>query len=264
MDDIAVALDPNTVSYPRWRLALHWIRELLPPNAKILDVGCFTGEFVRCLAQEGYFAFGIDLNQAAIGRAYGIPVDRAFFFWYKGERFPFENQTFDGVALMDVLEHVAREDAIVNEVRRVLKKGGIVICSVPNQGRYAWMDPDNLKFSFPQTHKLFYTVLGQRQIYSRKYQKDSLLFGNFARAGSQRHRHYSLAQLESLWGANFSTLRVHRGGGLGFLIGYLGNKICFRICRRRLRAFSKMLAKSFLRDDGDDAYNLQVLMRKIS
>lgn len=265
MDEGPFSLNRYTVSYPRWRLAFEWITQALPPKAKILDVGCFTGEFVRFLAQEGYFAFGIDINRAAIGYASRVRAAGAYFFWYKGDRFPFENQTFDGVTLLDVVEHVAREDVIIGEVSRVLKKNGIVICSVPNQGRYASLDPENFKFKFPQAHRRLYTLLGQGEVYLSKYNRDPLLFGYFARNDAQRlyHRHYSLARLQSLWGADFLTLRMHRGGGLPFVLGYLGNKICFRLFRRYFRPFSRIMTNDFVRDYAGKAYNLQLLFKKI-
>ena len=48
-----------------------------------------------------------------------------------GSELPFPDNTFDLVALLDTIEHIADELAVLNEVRRVLKPDGRVIITVP-------------------------------------------------------------------------------------------------------------------------------------
>jgi ubiquinone/menaquinone biosynthesis C-methylase UbiE len=56
-----------------------------------------------------------------------------------GEQLPYPGGGFDGVVCLDVLEHVADVEAVLREMHRVLKPGGVVITSVPN--RHAFRDP---------------------------------------------------------------------------------------------------------------------------
>jgi ubiquinone/menaquinone biosynthesis C-methylase UbiE len=56
-----------------------------------------------------------------------------------GEHLPYADAAFDLVICMDVLEHVADAEAVLMEIYRVLKPGGLVITTVPN--RRAFRDP---------------------------------------------------------------------------------------------------------------------------
>jgi SAM-dependent methyltransferase len=44
---------------------------------------------------------------------------------------PFSDGTFDTVLLMDVLEHIARPDALIAELARVLRPGGVLLAGTP-------------------------------------------------------------------------------------------------------------------------------------
>ena len=49
------------------------------------------------------------------------------------ERMTFEDAAFDEIHAWDVLEHVDNLDAVLNEICRVLKPGGILIANVPHK-----------------------------------------------------------------------------------------------------------------------------------
>ena len=65
---------------------------------------------------------------------------------------PFDEESFDGVVLKDVLEHVANPVALVREVRRVLRPGGRVFASSPDAQRWVWDDYTHRR---PFTRKSF-------------------------------------------------------------------------------------------------------------
>ena len=56
------------------------------------------------------------------------------------EPLPFDEASFDGVVLKDVLEHVKDPVALVRDVRRVLRPGGTVFASSPDAQRWVWDD----------------------------------------------------------------------------------------------------------------------------
>ena len=48
------------------------------------------------------------------------------------QRLPFESATFDAVVAASVLEYVDEPAAVLRECARVLRPGGIVLCTVPD------------------------------------------------------------------------------------------------------------------------------------
>ncbi|HDZ61780.1 MAG TPA: class I SAM-dependent methyltransferase [Nitrospirae bacterium] len=97
-------------------------------EVKICDIGCGTGWVLEEL-QEKYDAVGIESDSHAIRfcRQRGVRV-------FEGElpyALPFEGESFDVVLLLDVLEHIDNDMAAVKEAIKLLKKGGILICTMP-------------------------------------------------------------------------------------------------------------------------------------
>ncbi len=105
-----------------------------PANARLLDVGCggaWLGDHFNDYT-------GIDVSPEAVETArtrghQALLVDG-------DEPLPFDEASFDGVVLKDVLEHVRDPVALVREVRRVLRPGGTVFASSPDAQRWVWDD----------------------------------------------------------------------------------------------------------------------------
>jgi 2-polyprenyl-3-methyl-5-hydroxy-6-metoxy-1,4-benzoquinol methylase len=97
-----------------------------------LDVGCAMGFYVRRLADLGWDAHGVDLSDYAVseGRKRGI----ANLQVSGGESLPFPDDSFDFVTSVDVIEHMphAAAAAMVAELRRVLRPGGLAFVATPN------------------------------------------------------------------------------------------------------------------------------------
>jgi 2-polyprenyl-3-methyl-5-hydroxy-6-metoxy-1,4-benzoquinol methylase len=97
-----------------------------------LDVGCAMGFYVRRLAALGWDAHGADLSEYAVaeGRARGIDS----LVVAPAQELPYDDETFDFVTNIDVIEHLQPEDAhaMVAEAHRVLKPGGLYFVATPN------------------------------------------------------------------------------------------------------------------------------------
>ncbi|MBU6142090.1 methyltransferase domain-containing protein [Patescibacteria group bacterium] len=100
-----------------------------PNDIKILDFGCGSGLFVEELAGIGYDPYGIDISSEAIafGRSRGIKNIKTI----SSHKVEFDNNTFDAILALDVLEHLENEDWAIKEIERVLKPGGFFIIMVP-------------------------------------------------------------------------------------------------------------------------------------
>ncbi len=91
---------------------------------RILDVGAYTGVFVEIAAQRGWDACGVELSTwaATLCRERGLTVFNGTL-----EQAQFPDNHFDVVTAWDVVEHLHDPFALLVEIHRVLKPGGIAV-----------------------------------------------------------------------------------------------------------------------------------------
>lgn len=89
--------------------------KMIPPSAKVLDVGCGDGSIAKLLLEErsDISIQGIDILQRSDLQ---IPVAL-----YDGKLIPFPDKSFDTVIFVDVLHHAADPLALLMEARRVAR-----------------------------------------------------------------------------------------------------------------------------------------------
>lgn len=104
------------------RVARRLIAERLTP---VLDVGCGEGELARFLPQDSWV--GIDSSAAMLARA---PEPHVIG---DATALPFPDASFDSVALLYVLYHLAEPGHALSEAHRVLRPGGMVVASAPSR-----------------------------------------------------------------------------------------------------------------------------------
>jgi len=92
----------------------------IPRGSEVLDVGCGNGFIAHHLsAILDSNAVGIDLGSSA-----DAPID---YRRYDGSRFPLMDDSFDAVLFCYVLHHAQDVSVVLNEMRRVLRDGGLAI-----------------------------------------------------------------------------------------------------------------------------------------
>jgi 2-polyprenyl-3-methyl-5-hydroxy-6-metoxy-1,4-benzoquinol methylase len=103
------------------------LQDLAKPPGRLLDVGCYTGVFMKVAATAGWKVTGVELSAwaAAIALREGHGQVHASALEDAG----LEAASFDVITLWDVLEHLGRPAAMLENVRRLLKPGGIVAVS---------------------------------------------------------------------------------------------------------------------------------------
>ena len=106
----------------------------LRPGQRLLDFGCGPGTISVGLARAvapGEM-HGIDMDEAQIERAVSVAAsqgqENAVFHVGDVIDLPFEDSLFDVAHCRSVLMHVPDTAAVLSEVRRVLKPGGIIAC----------------------------------------------------------------------------------------------------------------------------------------
>lgn len=117
----------------RTRIALNMSGSL--ETKKILDFGCGDGKFSSILLENNAtYVAGVDTSTKALSFARCL-VPEADFFEIGNGILPFDNNTFDIVFCLDVLEHIPSGEIKlwVSAIHRVLRAGGCVVFSVPSK-----------------------------------------------------------------------------------------------------------------------------------
>jgi SAM-dependent methyltransferase len=122
------------------RYYLEAIKNVKSP--KVLDIGCYIGTDLFMLPKVNPSAkyFGVDISQDAIKHAKMLAKKRGeenmFFQSIDANKpLPFPDQYFDVILSLELIEHLYKPEVFLTEISRLLKPGGSVILSTPNEGR---------------------------------------------------------------------------------------------------------------------------------
>jgi SAM-dependent methyltransferase len=99
------------------------------PGARLLEVGCGTGEQLERKRHLGWQAEGLDLDPdaVAVARQRGLQVAVGSL---ADQHYP--SCTFEAINLTHVLEHVLEPRALLVEIERILTPGGLLVVETPN------------------------------------------------------------------------------------------------------------------------------------
>lgn len=171
--------------------------------ASLLDVGCNAGAWLGDCATRwpGARLAGMDINEGSLEKARSR-VPAADIRHSGAETNPFENNTFEYVTCIEVLEHLPGELRLkaFAEMRRVLCPGGKLVVTVPHAGWFSWLDSNNMRFRFPT----FYRWLVGRGKRDGNYERQA--------RSVEWHHHFTLAELMVLAGDGWELECVKRGG----------------------------------------------------
>lgn len=112
------------------------------PHDRVIDLGCGTGRHVLELAKGPGVVHGADISRhdlrigrylLEIMRRRGEVRARVHWLQMAGEQLPFADGAFDRVICTETLEHVDDDSVLARELVRVLKPGGILAVSVPDE-----------------------------------------------------------------------------------------------------------------------------------
>ena len=97
---------------------------------RAVDVGCSAGFIADELALAGATTSGVDIDEPGLARARERFGDRVDFRVARGEDLPFDDDSVDVVVLNHIYEHVVDPEAVVADIHRVLRPGGLLYLGV--------------------------------------------------------------------------------------------------------------------------------------
>lgn len=101
-------------------------------HGRMIDVGCGPGWLLREFQRRGWEAQGTELSSAAASFARDELKLNVQSRELSDLKFP--DGHFDAVTLWHVLEHIPDPSALIQEIGRILKPGGVLLVGVPNWG----------------------------------------------------------------------------------------------------------------------------------
>jgi ubiquinone/menaquinone biosynthesis C-methylase UbiE len=104
------------------------------PDNFLVDIGCGEGYLTLPLAQRAKYSVGFDLalnGLRVIQAQTAHQPDRLGLATCEANKLPLPTAYADKLICNHVLEHVLDDDAIVQEMQRVVKLGGLILIGVP-------------------------------------------------------------------------------------------------------------------------------------
>ncbi len=101
---------------------------------KVLDVGCFTGEFLELMQQKGAIVYGTELQKEALKIAQTKFPNKIFQADIATKRFP--KYKFEIVTLLGLIEHVTDPKELLGSSYKLMKKGALLVIQTPDNGSW--------------------------------------------------------------------------------------------------------------------------------
>jgi ubiquinone/menaquinone biosynthesis C-methylase UbiE len=150
--------DSNVEKYELWYenhkseylAEIEALKKVIPKKGKGLEVGVGTGRFASMLGIE----FGIDPSEKMleIAKKRGIKT-----FNCEGENLPFEDESFDFIAIIITICFVKNPLKVISEAKRVLRENGKIIIGIIDKNSFLGREYQNKESVFYKVAHFFST-----------------------------------------------------------------------------------------------------------
>lgn len=188
---------------------------------RLLDIGCGVGDFLHFAEQNGWQCTGAEPSEDAASIA-KKRIKAEIMLPKDLEKLP--DESFDVITMWHVLEHVSDLQWQVNQLNRLLKKGGRLVIALPNFRSYdaqyykdkwaAYDVPRHLNhFSQDSIAKIF-NINGLIQNQTQKLVWDAFYISFM----SEKYRQKSLPLLRGIYRGMISNLKARKSGEWSSLV----------------------------------------------
>jgi GT2 family glycosyltransferase/SAM-dependent methyltransferase len=173
----------------------------LVEGRRVLDLASGEGFGAAILARSAHSVVGVDIDEPSVEHSrlnYAAPNLR-FELADARDLSKFPDDSFDAVIAFEMIEHIEEQDHVLEEVRRVLAPGGLLIISTPDRDFYDELNPKN---------PFHVRELGREGF--RELLRST--FGNVALFGQRTITGSAMAALDGSASASASTFVIQRDG----------------------------------------------------
>jgi SAM-dependent methyltransferase len=158
------------------------VEEMLPIGAKIFDVGCGTGAFIKIMKDHGYSAQGNDLSKVSINLGKDLLGLGDLDIFY-GDIWTIPGHDYDLISLWTVIEHLLEPFEYLNYLNRKLKDDGLLLLEFPTVDSLMFRRyPEHFFWLMPPYHLYLYSINGMAAMLDRvgfKIEKEHRMPGNW-------------------------------------------------------------------------------------
>jgi ubiquinone/menaquinone biosynthesis C-methylase UbiE len=99
----------------------------------VLEVACGAGQGLGYLARRARRVVGGDCTEKLVRAARDYYKDRVEVYHLDAHQLPFEDKSFDVVILYEAIYYLAQPEKFLQEARRVLREGGVLLIATANK-----------------------------------------------------------------------------------------------------------------------------------
>lgn len=139
---------------PEFDKTLRLIDNLAVPHAKILDVGCGQGRFLKPLHAKGYQVTGVEINPEMVDK-----LNRQQYRCITPEALQASDDKYDLILMSHIIEHFTPKDLfdfMESYLQRLSNNGHLVILT-PLYSSYFYDDFDHIKPYHPTGLQMIYS-----------------------------------------------------------------------------------------------------------
>lgn len=136
---------------------------------KLIEFGCATGAASSILVDFGWQVTATDVSKYAVKRAEkNYKGKKGIKFLTHDMEKPFNKTKFDVALAFDVIEHLLHPEIGIKNVYNLLKKGGVVIFTTPNDYPHVYNDPTHINVKKPSEWVKILKKAGFKKIFAKQ------------------------------------------------------------------------------------------------